>query len=217
MLIPLEARALEQGRLQTAVRSALRLYNDLEYERAMEQLSLARRYSTGAADDVLLSLYEGVILADLGKAEASSSAFKTALLLQPGVTLPVEVSPKVARRFEEVRRQVRRELAEQEARASVVVDAQAAPVAQPSPPPVESASQAAPDLQPVPLSPSAEVSGSNGLQGHAWLPATIGGVLLVGGGVAVLQARSERTGLRSNDPGIATLQDVDRSVARGQA
>ena len=73
--------------------AAVRLYENLEYERALEQLERAKRFSRGADDDVLLALYEGVVRADLGEAEAARAAFKTGLLLDPEAKLPVKVSP----------------------------------------------------------------------------------------------------------------------------
>ncbi len=91
--------------------AAVRLYENLEYERALEQLERAKRFSRGADDDVLLALYEGVVRADLGEAETARAAFKTGLLLDPEAKLPVKVSPKVAREFEAMRAEAKRELA----------------------------------------------------------------------------------------------------------
>jgi tetratricopeptide (TPR) repeat protein len=91
--------------------AAARLYENLEYEDALEKLGRARKLSRGAADDVLIALYEGLVLADLGQRERAQAAFKTGLLLDPAAKLPVRVSPKVERDFEDVRAEVRRELA----------------------------------------------------------------------------------------------------------
>ncbi|WP_147451107.1 hypothetical protein, partial [Corallococcus llansteffanensis] len=223
--IPWEVRAeAQQGMVQKHVRSASKFYDDLEYERALEQLTQARRYSTGEADDVLLSLYEGAVLADLGRTEASITAFRAALLLQPEAKLPVKVSPKVERRFEEVRQQVQRDLAKQAA-SDVAVGAPSG-----NPPAVEPgaqaraaeerpavvASQATPDGQPVSSPLGAEVSGRSGLRERAWIPAALGGALLVGGGVSYLQSRNERSRLQRDDDSIQRVQDLDRSVSRGR-
>lgn len=54
------------------------------------------------------------------------------------------------------------------------------------------------------------------MRSRAWLPAALGGVLLVGGGVSYAMALSERSSLRNDDAGLATLQDVDRSVSHGR-
>lgn len=92
--------------------AASRLYENLEYERALEQLKRAKSISGRTVDDdVAIALYEGIILADLGKKEDSISAFKEGLYLKPDAKLPVRVSPKVVSNFEGVRREVKKELA----------------------------------------------------------------------------------------------------------
>lgn len=178
LLMPWSVHA--RGGVRDYILAARSLYEDLEYENALEQLSRARPFSTGPADEVLLSLHEGCILADLGKQEASSAAFKVALYLQPDAKLPMKVSPKVARRFESLRAQVKRSLTKR--------DAQRRDVEVRSMPPVVSAPS--PQAMQVPLAtpvtpPAAsvmEVSGLAGRRDRAWLPASVGGVLLVAGG-----------------------------------
>ncbi|MBE4753309.1 hypothetical protein G4177_34675 [Corallococcus sp. ZKHCc1 1396] len=202
MLAPRQVQAQESEGVRTHLRSAHQLYDALEYERALERLADARRFAANDADDVLLSLYEGVILADLGKNEASTAAFKSALQLQPRAVLPLKVSPKVERRFEDVRRQVRREREAQLALA---------------PPLGDSSAPGAPTSPTTAGSQSLEgASGRGGARAKAWIPATVGGVLLVGGGVSYLQARSERSRLRNDDPSLTSSSDVDRSVSRGK-
>lgn len=106
------APAFAQGdEVQRYLTAAARLYENLEYERALEQLARAKRYGEGVEDDVAIALYEGIILADMGRKEEATAAFKTGLLLKPDVKLPVKVSPKVARDFEAMRAEVRKELA----------------------------------------------------------------------------------------------------------
>jgi tetratricopeptide (TPR) repeat protein len=94
--------------------AAVRFYEDLEYEQALEQLQRARRLARGIEQDVSVALHEGLILADLGRWEEARAAFRTALLLKPGATLPLRVSPKVVRSFEEQRVRIREELARQQ-------------------------------------------------------------------------------------------------------
>ena len=89
----------------------VRLYESLEYERALEQLDKAHKYSRGTDDDVALALYEGMIRSDLGQNDQARAAFKTALLLRPDVNFPVKVSPKVRNTFEDLRKAVKKELA----------------------------------------------------------------------------------------------------------
>ncbi|WNG42703.1 hypothetical protein F0U60_00290 [Archangium minus] len=115
-LIPLAAHAQEHEEVKIYILSARRLYEDLEFEHALEQISRAKHFSRTKAEDVLLSLYEGVILADLSKADESSAAFKAALFLQPDAKLPLKVAPKVEKAFESVRQQVQREMAKQAVR-----------------------------------------------------------------------------------------------------
>lgn len=211
------------GKVRNYVVSARRLYEDLEYERALEQLSRAKRFSRTEADDVLLSLYEGLILADLGKKDEANAAFKAALFLQPDAKLPLKVSPKVQQQFEAAREQVRRELAKQEPPPVAQVKpaepppapvpvkpAQDAPVAAVQPKPVE--------LKPAPQAAAApvEVSGERSLRSRAWVPAAAGGVLLVAGAGLFVMAKSEQSKLRSDDASLATEADVDGAVSRGR-
>jgi tetratricopeptide (TPR) repeat protein len=93
------------------VAAARRLYDNLSYERALDQIQRARRISRGVEQDVTLGLYEGIILADLGRWDEARESFLTALLLQPDATLPVRVSPKVEKEFEAQRVRARQELA----------------------------------------------------------------------------------------------------------
>ncbi|QRN97512.1 hypothetical protein JRI60_52795 [Archangium violaceum] len=93
------------------VAAARRLYDNLSYERALDQIQRARRISKGVEQDVTLGLYEGIILADLGRWEEARESFLTALLLQPDASLPVRVSPKVEKEFEAQRVRARQELA----------------------------------------------------------------------------------------------------------
>lgn len=91
--------------------AAARLYESLEYERALEQLKRARSSSSGINDDISIALYEGIILAEMGKKEESTAAFKEGLFLNVDAKLPVKVSPKVERDFEVVRQDVKKEMA----------------------------------------------------------------------------------------------------------
>jgi tetratricopeptide (TPR) repeat protein len=93
------------------VAAARRLYDNLEYERALDQIQRARRVSRGVEQDVTLGLYEGILLADLGRWKDAREAFFTALLLRPDASLPLRVSPKVEREFEAQRTRARDELA----------------------------------------------------------------------------------------------------------
>src|SRR5687768_16486703 len=58
----------------TYVNAAVRLYESLEYERAIEQLEKAKKLSRGVEDDVLLLFYEGAMKMDLGQTEQGRGA-----------------------------------------------------------------------------------------------------------------------------------------------
>jgi tetratricopeptide (TPR) repeat protein len=100
--------AQAQSEFQLRLSAAARLYEDLDYERALEQLTRAKAVAPGVDEEVIVGLYEGIILADMGRREEALSAFKAALYLRPAAKLPVRVSPKVAADFEEVRQEVLR-------------------------------------------------------------------------------------------------------------
>lgn len=205
--------------------SAGRHYEALEYESALEELSKARRFASNVDDAVLLSLYEGAIQADLGRTEASDAAFRVALALQPEAKLPLSVSPKVEERLEAIRRQVQLELeVKAQTRAAFVSPRTSAdsPAQVKTGPDVsaQSALAAPPPASAVPELPPrvdvAQVSSGGGARTHAWLPATVGGGLLVGSGVSYLLARGEQSKLRGDDKGLDSLDDVKRSASRGR-
>ncbi len=93
--------------VQRQISSAVSLYDDLEYERALEQLAKARPLAVTRDDQVALFLLEGIILADLGRTEPSNAAFRAALALDPEARLPMQVSPKVVAEFQSLRADAR--------------------------------------------------------------------------------------------------------------
>jgi hypothetical protein len=236
LFVPLAARAQGSAEVQTYLDSVSRLYEALEYERALEQIANAKRLTRGAEDDVALALYQGIILADLGKKEESRAAFKAALFLKPEAELPVQVAPKVKQMFEGLRQQVKQEpasvrvkreaerqrleaqqprvevLPQQETRSRVPLAPETAPA------PVATA-----QLQQVEVKPPQEalsagnVSQRATLRSRALIPAIAGGVLLAAGGVSWGLAMGEQSRLRSGDPSLTSHEDVQRSVSRGQS
>src|SRR5262245_66483887 len=80
--------------------AATRLYNSLDYERALEYLGRAKKKVESMGDDVQVSLYEGIVLAELGRTDDSTAAFRAALLLKPDARLPPKVSPKLEPAFQ---------------------------------------------------------------------------------------------------------------------
>src|SRR3954470_15370420 len=91
--------------------AAVRLYEALEYERALDQLAKAKESSCGTDDDALLGMYEGTIRSDLGQGDQAKVAFKEALLLKPDADVPLKVSPKVKKLIESLRAEAKKELA----------------------------------------------------------------------------------------------------------
>jgi tetratricopeptide (TPR) repeat protein len=109
LLVALPAGASEEfARFITA---ASRLFENLEYERALEQLSNAKKFASTPDEQTQVALYEGVVLIELGRTEEAKAAFETALFLSPDAQIPVKVSPKVKAQIEAVRAQVKKELA----------------------------------------------------------------------------------------------------------
>jgi tetratricopeptide (TPR) repeat protein len=94
--------------------TAQRLYENLEYEQALEQLQRTMKLVQGVEQEVPVLILRGIILAEMGKQEESQKAFESALLLNPDAKLPFQVSPKVARSFEKVSARVHKELEEEE-------------------------------------------------------------------------------------------------------
>lgn len=133
VLVPLGAHAAPGTEVRPYLVSVGRLYEDLEFERALEQFVTARHLCRGLEDDVALSLWESILLADLSRTEQAAAAFKSALFLQPEARLPVKVSPKLSRQFELLRREVKRSLARGE-RAPAPAPVADAPRAAPAKP-----------------------------------------------------------------------------------
>lgn len=90
---------------------AVKLYNRGENEQALEQFQQAKARTYVVQQDVVVALYEGLILLELGPKEKALAELETGLLLDPNAELPVMVSPKVKEEFEALREKVRKKLA----------------------------------------------------------------------------------------------------------
>ncbi|WP_164017366.1 tetratricopeptide repeat protein [Pyxidicoccus trucidator] len=117
----------KEDALQDRLQTAARLYEELEYEQALDALAQTKTLAKTDDERAQVALYEGVVLADLGQRPRSLTAFREALSLKLDARLPVKVSPKVERDFEAVRAEVR---TEREAQAR----AKAQPLQLPPPP-----------------------------------------------------------------------------------
>jgi hypothetical protein len=94
--------------------AASALFEKLEYEKALAQIKRAKTKAQTPEDDTQISLYEGIVLAEMGDAQAST-AFTTALGLDPQAKLPLVVSPKVQRVFDKAKAGITKLLEQQEA------------------------------------------------------------------------------------------------------
>lgn len=104
-----EKAAVQENEFRVRLKAAARLYEELEYEQALNALSEVKQLAKSADEQAEVAVYEGIVLADLGQRPKALKSFREALSLQPDTRLPVKVSPKVARDFEEVRQAVRNE------------------------------------------------------------------------------------------------------------
>jgi hypothetical protein len=208
LLLASAAQAASNTAAQTYLIAVSRLYESLEYERALDQIHLARQGPRSTEEEVTLSLYEGIILVELNQQEQGLAAFKSALLLQPEAKLPVRVSPKVETLFESVRKKVKRELAavlpkyEAERRQA---DASPQPQARPEPSPIA-----------APTAVSSTAPTGRDLRQYALFPAVAGGTLMMAGGISWAFSRTELNHLRGNAPHLATQEDVQRTISRGR-
>ncbi|CAM3181687.1 tetratricopeptide repeat protein [Corallococcus sp. ZKHCc1 1396] len=189
---------------QARMSTAFHAYEELDYEHALEQLDAAKAVARDSREQGRVAIFRGLVLADLGRRQEALASFKDGLSLLPDASLPVKVSPKVSRDFEEVRRTVQRELA-----------------AGPRPP--LDAPHAMPDAQlartpPPGLAPSGGRAEVGRTRSMPVLPLALlgGGVVLGGfGGYFGLQSRSNVTAAR--DEVFYSNRTAHLDSARGQA
>ncbi|MDP2275917.1 MAG: hypothetical protein Q8K32_34560 [Archangium sp.] len=103
----------QNAEVKKYLNTAITLYENLEYEKALKQLKNAKSRASGPDDEAKIALLEGVVLADMGREEKALTAFKTAFSVELEAKLPVEVSPKVQAVAEKARANVRKMLAPQ--------------------------------------------------------------------------------------------------------
>lgn len=209
LLSPRPALAQGSSEVQAYLLSVKRLYEDLENESALKQIARAKTLPRTEDEDVTLSLYEGLVQADLSHWDESAAAFKAALLQRPDAQLPVKVPPKVEQHFEKVRQEVKQEIA-----------ARAKP---PEPPPPPPAPPPETKLAPSPSEPVAglggpppEVSQRSITRPQVLLPAITGGVLLVAGGTSWALSRQELSKLNSDDPSIPDRDAAHNVASKGR-
>ncbi len=167
------------GPVQRYLNAARTLYENLEYEKALEQLRRAKQASGGPEDDEVISLYEGIVHADLGNEEQALTAFKTGLSLNVDAKLPLEVSPKVEAVFERARENVKKmlgpELEQQRAEAERKRR--------------EEEERRAKEAKPAPAAAEVKKDTPSLSRQWAWVPAVGGAVAVFGGGYFAVQAK----------------------------
>ncbi len=200
----LAAPALAEEPVQAYLRAANKLYMQLEYEKALEQLQRAKKVSRGLDDDVTIALWEGVVSSDLGRNDDARAAFNTALALKADAALPVKVSPKVAAVFEKLRADAQKELAKN---PPPQPPEKPAPEEPPPPPPP---AVAAPEPVPPPVVPVVTSTGG-GVRRASVVPFVLGGagavVGIVGGVVASGAASRLQTERFANPADAMAVRD----------
>ncbi len=175
--------------------AALRLYEAIEYEDALQTLDKAAKWpSNTPEDEVRIALLEGILRFELRQDERGVSAFRRALAIDLEAQPPVSVSPKIAEQLEQVRRKMRIEIAGPET-----------PVVKNTPPP---------PLPPSPQPPT--LTTRERLAGYRLPIAIGGGVVALGGALSWTRAKSLEQRLRSVDPTITTRQQLDGTVREGR-
>ncbi|ATB29417.1 hypothetical protein [Melittangium boletus] len=174
-------------------------YDASDYERALAQIQVARQERHGTDEDVALSLYEGILLCEMLRKEEGKAAFRTAFLLRPDAKLPEQVSPKIEADAEAIRRQVKRELAEQ-----------SPPVARKSLMPESKPSDSMTSSPQIPELTSAP----SGARRYALVPALAGGTLAVAGGASWGISRVYLNRLR-NPSAQTSVEELQRAASLG--
>ncbi|WP_225413455.1 hypothetical protein [Stigmatella hybrida] len=189
----------------------------------MVQLERARGLARGLAQDVAVTLREGICLADMGQWEKAQMSFREGLLLDPEAKLPLRVSPKLERDFEDVRTRVRKELGlgERPSPAQAKPPAAVAQTDRPQQPNLK-----APEVQATPAyAPSAEAVAPSRIPVAPIVFAGVGVVAASVGAVMGLQSRSSVSQVRdsfagdalptaSELPGLSQQLEDARSQAR---
>jgi tetratricopeptide (TPR) repeat protein len=94
--------AAENSRLAAAVR----LYQRAELDAAVAELKAAEDQSKDENDLVQILIYRGLISAEMGQAPQMQESFKRALAMRPWADVPQDTSPRLAKLFNDARREV---------------------------------------------------------------------------------------------------------------
>lgn len=207
LALPRVAHA-QSAEVKKYLNAAVTLYENLEYEKAMKQIARAKTKSTGATDDARIALYEGIVLADMGKEQKALDAFKTGLSMEPDAKLPLEVSPKVEKVFQTARENVQKllgpQLEKQRAEEQARIDAEKAALAEEQRKKDEEAAKAAaaakpaePDRPPPLPTVKKAVSSGPSMRVLAVIPLVIGVGAGATGGYFLATASGQHSALTS--------------------
>ncbi len=89
--------------------AAQRLYQKLDLDAAMAELKEAETDARSKNDEneiVTVLIYKGLINADNGKASDMTELFKRALAMRPWAEVPPDTSPRLAKQFNDVRKEL---------------------------------------------------------------------------------------------------------------
>ncbi|RKH95844.1 hypothetical protein D7Y04_33110 [Corallococcus sp. AB038B] len=223
VILPSVGLAAPSSQVKRHLEAIASLYEELEFESALDQLATARRQVSGPDDDFELSLWEGLLMAELSRTEESAAAFTAALFLRPDAQLPVKVSPKVSNQFESLRKAVKStQLTRRGVPNPSPAPRQATDAPRDVPPPSAPPRIASPSsvgTASAPTAPPLQVTQetrTSSLRSKAYIPAIAGGALTVAGGISWALSRGELSKLRNADPSLANFADIDRAASRGR-
>ncbi|MFP2958714.1 tetratricopeptide repeat protein [Myxococcus sp. 1LA] len=210
-----------ESSFRSRLKAAAQLYEELEYEQALKTITHAKALATTDAERADASIYEAIVLADLGKRSQSLRAFHAALSLEPQSQLPVRVSPKVARDFEEVRKKVQRErVASTPEEPTLAASAQDRPVLAPEAPAstVTASTSSAPTASVfIPPEPQHVTHEPGGLRIRP-LPVALLGAGVLAGGIGSYFGLSSRSDIQNaRDTFVIDEQVSHLDSARGKA
>jgi hypothetical protein len=195
LLAALPAAAEVSPDVRKYVGSAAALFEKLEYEKALAQLKRAKAKSQGPEDDLRIALYEGIVLAEMGDSTAPS-AFASALGMDPNVTLPLVVSPKVQKVFDKAKAQVQKVI-EAEAAAERARAEEKRKLEEANKPPPPAVVEKKEEPPPVIVEKPRPAPTRNIL----FVPVAAAGVVGVGvGAVLLIQANAAKSALANNVP-----------------
>ncbi|NOK19794.1 tetratricopeptide repeat protein [Corallococcus carmarthensis] len=196
-----------------AMAEAARLYEDLESEQALAAVTRARRLARSEAERSAAAIYEGVILADMGRRDEALASFRAGLVLTPEAKLPAKVSPNVEGDFESVRSAVRQERAALEKPADAPVRPPVVETPAPLSPPVVAAAPApAPGVD---LKADARERGMRRVPTVSWV--LLGTGVLAGGVGSVFGLQSRGNVSSAREAELSSGVSSHLEDARGEA